>query len=345
MRAMKNAASAQVRVIEFRALAEDDLPQVFMWLRKPHVSKWYAAAPDTFAETAAKYGPRTVEGNAVRAFIAVVDGRDVGYIQAYAIEDFPEYAADIGSERGVEGVDVFIGEESYLGRGVGTQVIRRFVDEVVFRGDGAVACVAGPAEGNMASIRAFEKAGFRRWKTVKPEGSERECVMRRDNHGGDYRIELINLGQDAELCAAFRREMYASSFGSYEGVEEEMGDDNALYLEQLRARIAQLPEGNIHLWRGDRIVGQAEMRLLDEEPEAGYVSLFYVAADCRGEGLGRVLHEHAVDVFRRRGKKVIRLSVSISNAPAIAFYRKLGWTAVGTRPNKEPMAIMEYLID
>jgi len=70
-----------------------------------------------------------------------------------------------------------------------------------------------------------------------------------------------------------------------------------------------------------------------------------VAADCRGEGLGRVLHEHAADVFRRRGMKVMRLSVSISNARALAFYRKLGWTAVGTRPNKEPMAIMEYPLE
>jgi aminoglycoside 6'-N-acetyltransferase len=342
---MNKAASSRIHDIEFRAFAEDDLPQVFMWLRKPHVSKWYAAAPDTFAEVAAKYGPRTMEGNTVRSFIVVADGRDVGYIQAYSIEDFPEYASDIGAERGVAGIDVFLGEADAVGRGIGSQVIRRFVDEVVFRGDGALACVAGPAEGDLGSIRAFEKAGFRRWKLATPASGVRECVMRRENRSDDYRIELINIEQDAELCAAFRREMYASSFGSYEGVEEEMGEDNALYLEQLRARIAQLPEGNVHLWRGDRIVGQAEMRLLDDDPHVGYVSLFYVAADCRGEGLGRVLHEHAVDVFRRRGKKLMRLSVSISNARAIAFYRKLGWAAVGTRPNKEPMAIMEYPID
>jgi RimJ/RimL family protein N-acetyltransferase len=342
---MTKGTGAEQHQIEFRALAEDDLPQVFMWLRKPHVAKWYAAAPDTFAEVAAKYGPRTEAGNAVRAFIVVVDGRDAGYIQAYAIEDFPEYAGDIGAERGVEGIDVFLGEEALLGRGIGSQTIRRFVDEVVFRGDGALACVAGPNEGNQASIRAFEKAGFRQWKVVKPGGGEPERVMRRENRIGDYRIELIHMDHDEELCIAFRREMYAASFGSYEGVEEEMGEDNSLYLEQLRARIEQLPEGNVHLWRGDRIVGQAEMKFLDEEPGIGYVSLFYVAADCRGEGLGRVLHEHAVDVFRRHGRKLMRLSVSISNASAIAFYRKLGWTAVGTRPNKEPMAIMEYSID
>ena len=40
-----------------------------------------------------------------------------------------------------------------------------------------------------------------------------------------------------------------------------MGADNAMYLEHLRARIAEMPEGNMHLWHGDRIVGQTEMRL------------------------------------------------------------------------------------
>jgi aminoglycoside 6'-N-acetyltransferase len=332
-------------MIEFRPLAEDDLPVVFMWLRKPHVSKWYATAPDTFAEVAAKYGPRTLEGNAVRAYMIAMEGRDIGYIQTYSVEEFPEYAAQTGTERGVAAVDVFLGEDGMVHRGIGPQVIRRFVDEVVFRGDGALACIAGPAEGDRAAIRAFEKAGFRRWKTARIEGAETECILRRENRFGDYRIELIRIEEDAELCIAFRREMYAASFRTYEGVEEEMGADNELYLEQLRAKIAQLPEGQVHLWRGDRIVGQAEMRLLEEDPDVGYVSLFYVAADCRGEGLGRVLHEQAVDVFRRRGKRAMRLSVSISNAGAIAFYRRLGWAPVGTRPNKEPMAIMEYAID
>jgi ribosomal protein S18 acetylase RimI-like enzyme len=224
-------------------------------------------------------------------------------------------------------------------------VIRRFVDEIVFREHGALACVADPAEANPAAVRAFEQAGFAHWKRTQGEGAEPRCVLRRENHVGDYRIERIDLEWSADLCVAFRREMYLASFGSDEGLEEEMGPDNALYLQSLRERIAQVPEGNVHLWRGNRIVAQAEMRLLEEDPGVGYVSLFYVTADCRAEGLGRALHEHAVDVFRRRGMRAMRLSVSISNPGAMAFYRRLGWKAVGTRPNIEPMVIMEYELE
>jgi len=340
-----SAAANVLAAVSFRPLAEDDLPALFTWLNEPHVARDYAPAPATFAEVVARYGPRTEPGNVVRAFVVEIEGRDAGYAQAYAVEDFTEYAAAIGAERGTFGVDLFLAAAAPPHRGLGPRVIRRFVDEVVFREHGAVACVADPAEGNPAAVRAFEKAGFARWKRVHEEGGEPRCVLRRANDVGDYRIERIDVAASADLCVAFRREMYVASFGSHEGLEAEMGPENALYLETLRERISQVPEGNVHLWRGNRIVAQAELRLLEDERDVGYVSLFYVAADCRGEGLGRALHAHAVDVFRRRGMRAMRLSVSISNPGALAFYRRLGWKPVGTRPNREPMVIMEYELE
>ncbi|HZZ94078.1 MAG TPA: GNAT family N-acetyltransferase [Usitatibacter sp.] len=339
---MSSTALAQV---SFRALAEEDLPRLFGWLNESHVAKGYAPPPGTYAEVVARYAPRVEPGNAVRAFVVEVDGREAGYAQAYAVEEFPEYAQALEVERGTFGIDLFLAASAPVRQGLGPRVIRRFVDEIVFRQYGAIACVADPVESNPAAVRAFEKAGFARWKRLRLEGEEARSVLRRENNVGDYRIERIDLAESSELCIAFRREMYVASFGGDAGLEDEMGPDNALYLEGLRARIAQVPEGNVHLWRGERIVAQAEMRLHEDDPRLGYVSLFYVAADCRGEGLGRALHEHAVDVFRRRGLHAIRLSVSISNPGAMGFYRRLGWNAVGTRPNREPMVIMEYRLD
>ena len=57
-----------------------------------------------------------------------------------------------------------------------------------------------------------------------------------------------------------------------------------------------------------------------------------------------MLHEHAASVFRARGMQRMRLSVSTQNAAAIAFYRKLGWGSVGTRPNRERMEILEFAL-
>lgn len=340
--------SAEVRnlvpdTIIFRRLGEGDLVVIFRWLSRPHVKRWYAPEPTSFAEVAAKYGPRTTDDNVVKAFMIVAGGAEVGYIQTYSIDAFPEYERRLGCEKGVAGVDLFLGDEWNTGHGLGTRVIRRFVEDTLFGHYGAVACVAGPNEGNDTAIRAFEKAGLRRWKLVANERGEKECVLRRERQEAPCRIATIELA-DAGTCVRFRRDMYLASFGTHAGLEEEMGEGNETYLADLRAKLAQIPEGNAHLWLGDTIVGQLEMRLVEEEPQIGYVSLLYVAPEFRSQGLGRRLHEHAAQVCRRRGKRAMRLSVSLGNEPAIAFYRKLGWEAVGTRPNKIPMAVMEFAL-
>ena len=169
-----------VREITFRSLSIDDMQSLFLWLLRPHVSKWYATAPANFAEVVAKYGPRTARESPVQAYVILVDGREVGYIQGYSMALFADYAGALECEAGVAGMDLFIGEESFLGWGLGALAIDRFVREVVFPQPGVRACIAGPVEGNVASIRAFEKAGFRRWKVAENERGERECVLRRD---------------------------------------------------------------------------------------------------------------------------------------------------------------------
>ena len=166
--------------IAFRPLNADDMQQLFLWLLRPHVAKWYAPAPSSFHEMVAKYGPRTQPGNVVRAFVIELQGAGVGYIQTYAVRDFPDYAAALGCGEGVAAVDVFIGEEPLVHRGFGSSFVERFIDEVVFADATVRACVASPAEGNVASIRAFEKAGFVRWKSIRLEGADPECVLRKD---------------------------------------------------------------------------------------------------------------------------------------------------------------------
>lgn len=328
--------------VGFRRLAESDFPLLFNWLARPHVKRWYAPEPRSFMELLARYGPRTREDSVVEAFVIEVDGADAGYIQKYDIARFEDYRRVLGleGEQGVAGMDLFLGDEWRTGRGVGSFAIGRFFAGHVLAQSSVTACVAGPHEGNAQSIRAFEKAGFRRWKVVANERGENECIMRRDRDTGEYRIAPIDWN-NAQACVRLRRDMYVASFGSAAGLEEEMGPGNALYLEQLRAKMAQLPQGNVHLWRDGEIVGQLEMRLLEGEDDVAYLSLIHVASEWRGHGLGKRLHEHAVQVSRALGKRAMRLSVSQRNTAAMHFYRRLGWVVAGTRPNRLPMVIME----
>jgi len=149
----------------------------------------------------------------------------------------------------------------------------------------------------------------------------------------------IDLEAHAPLCAAFRRDSYLCSFG-VDCFFEEAGPGGAHYLERLRQRIERFPDGYVHVWQGDRIVGQMEMQVRGDPP-IGYVNLFYLIEEMRGSGVAGQLHDYALDFCARHGVERAQLSVSPNNARAMAFYRKHGWRDLGPRPGREIVNLME----
>jgi len=67
-------------------------------------------------------------------------------------------------------------------------------------------------------------------------------------------------------------------------------------------------------------------------PLTGYIQTICVAADARSRGIGRLLMEHAESRIFRDSPNVFLL-VSDFNAPARAFYGKLGYRKVGELPD------------
>jgi ribosomal protein S18 acetylase RimI-like enzyme len=58
-----------------------------------------------------------------------------------------------------------------------------------------------------------------------------------------------------------------------------------------------------------------------------------LTADVRGSGVGRALLLHCVEVARRAGCRRLTLTTTDNNVAAIAFYRRMGLTRVGFRPD------------
>jgi RimJ/RimL family protein N-acetyltransferase len=165
--------------IAFRPLAFDDLPLMVRWLNTPHVRRWWQHDPRTLEEAAAKYTPLIEGREPTAAYIILYDERPIGYIQAYRIADWPDYARDIAVEAGAAGVDLFIGEEECVHRGLGAPILRAFLRGVVFAMAGVTCCIIGPSASNASAIRAYEKAGFRYLKTISVPGEEEpEYLMR-----------------------------------------------------------------------------------------------------------------------------------------------------------------------
>ncbi len=146
--------------IEFVPLRVDDLPQIHAWLRRPHVARWWHDDDETVDHVVSEYLPAIEGRDPTDNYVIVEDGRPVGMIQAYLASDHPDWEASALVGPGTAGVDLFIGEEDAVGRGLGPQILRAFVRDVVFARRGTSAVVAGVEPGNARSLRAFENAGF-----------------------------------------------------------------------------------------------------------------------------------------------------------------------------------------
>jgi aminoglycoside 6'-N-acetyltransferase len=151
-------------VIEFRPIVEGDLGLLLDWLHREHVNRWWRGDP-TYDEVVEHYLRSGQEH-----YLIVVDGRPAGMIQTYLVADDPEWEAIVGAEPGLAGVDLLIGEEDLVGRGLGPEVLLAFVRDLVFARPATSACVATVEEANRRSWRAFEKAGFRHVRDVEEEG-------------------------------------------------------------------------------------------------------------------------------------------------------------------------------
>jgi aminoglycoside 6'-N-acetyltransferase len=140
-----------------------DLALLHRWLQEPDTRHWYRFDDLTEAGVLAHYGPCLDGTEPTELWIAQLDGRDAGFLQAYRLADHPEYAelcVAVGADPDAGGIDYLLGEAGDRGHGVGSAMLRAFVEDVCFAEKGWPQVVSGPEPANVRSWRALEKAGF-----------------------------------------------------------------------------------------------------------------------------------------------------------------------------------------
>lgn len=172
--------------ITFIPLAESHFPLLLTWLESPHVKKWWDQDIHwTSASIQQKYGTY-VNGyklnngisKPLSAYIICVEEKLVGYIQLYNTYDFPKTKPLSHLPESVAAFDVLIGEIDYLKRGIGSKAITMFLDQYA---DSYSHVFVDTDSNNIAAIRAYEKAGFKRME-YQPDTNE--IWMLRKNHLG-----------------------------------------------------------------------------------------------------------------------------------------------------------------
>jgi aminoglycoside 6'-N-acetyltransferase len=140
-----------------------DLPQLRVWLARPHVTRWWGDRDEALAAIR-QHSPTA------HALIAV-DARPVGYLcwqsplseelAAAGLSDLPADLID---------VDILIGEPDFVGRGIGPQALTLLLDRLRALGRTSVGIAAAAA--NPRARRAYERAGFRLFRTFHEGGED-----------------------------------------------------------------------------------------------------------------------------------------------------------------------------
>lgn len=150
--------------ITFRRVTRDDFGLLAAWLAEPHVARWWVHeyTPDAIERD---FGPSVDGAEPNEDHLALRAGTPIGLIQYSRFADYPEYVDEVEPVMpvpdGAVSIDYLVGDPSLVGHGVGTAMLRAFVDRI-WRVDPTATCVVVPVNSaNVASWRALLAAGFR----------------------------------------------------------------------------------------------------------------------------------------------------------------------------------------
>ncbi len=105
----------------FRPLLLSDVPLMHQWFNLPHIKKFYSLREWTETEVLEKLKPYINGDKPVLGYMILISEKPIGYVQQYKITDYPWPNQNLSEEiiHHAAGMDLFIGDETLIGKGIG----------------------------------------------------------------------------------------------------------------------------------------------------------------------------------------------------------------------------------
>ncbi|MFD1172968.1 GNAT family N-acetyltransferase [Oceanobacillus picturae] len=140
-------------------------------------------------------------------------------------------------------------------------------------------------------------------------------------------FEAIDVMKHQAKVITFRKDSFRVSFGD----TSDFGDEED-YLHWLEEKKHAFPAGFMLVRENGAYIGQLELsiKVNNDGESIGYIHLFYLVPEKRGQGKGLELYQYAKQFFLQYKVACYELRVSPSNTAAINFYRKIGMEPIKT---------------
>lgn len=141
----------------------------------------------------------------------------------------------------------------------------------------------------------------------------------------NVRFQRLDPNRNPRVYTEFYEKTWRDVHGSLDGFQP------IVYLDAAKRHVRADPDALVTILRPDgETVGITELDTARGATEGlGWICLCYVEPPYRRMQIGAQLIGHAVSLYRRLGRRAVRLSVYEGNAAAIAFYEEFGFRTVG----------------
>ena len=142
-------------VLNLKPFQDTDVEQLKIWLYKDHILKWYHDTDEWLKEIR----ERNKEFSFLHHFIVNKEDEPIGFCQYYDCFDAKELWYSVESREEVFSIDYLIGEEKYLRKGFGKQIIKLLIDEISKEHE-KFEMIVQPELENIASNKTLMANGF-----------------------------------------------------------------------------------------------------------------------------------------------------------------------------------------
>lgn len=150
-------------IISFALLSKTTLPITLAWLDKPHVQTYLYGQGLINTQN---HLQDFIDGNAknFEAWIALIDNKPFALLMTSKIKTQDPYKKYCTCNQS-ETLDVLIGSKSMLGKGLGTKMLKAFIQEQ----SNVQEWLIDPSATNKRAIKCYEKVGFKSIETFYPD--------------------------------------------------------------------------------------------------------------------------------------------------------------------------------
>ena len=124
---------------------ENNYKLMHKWCSNDFVYEWFEQRVLSFDEIMNKYKNKLMSGEQ-DMYIMVCDDTPIGYVQIYKNDESYEF-------------DLFIGEEDYLHRGIGSRVVK-MINDLIYEKYKVDHIVLRPFKRNVGAVNCYKKNGF-----------------------------------------------------------------------------------------------------------------------------------------------------------------------------------------